>query len=534
MANVPEALTRFRIELRNHKTLSRCVIVLAVGSAVLSDALIPLFTSKMLSRLADQSATSTLSFPMVAFIGCALAVIALWPLRMYLKRKLEDRVRAGLSDWLDGAIRAATTLQVGGRGAMVGATSKFFAAWANILFATIEQLVPFVVGMLSLIVLMMIYAPFMTGIAITATIAAIMVVRKYGPQLIKTWDDRTHAGHEELAIFDGLFVSYRMQWLVQVLSVVRKHKSAKLTTATQRYLRVMLLWQVNFQALINLLKISAIVGSVLLATSDPGWVGTAFLLVWYSLALSERLMSLASISEAYGASLVEAEGVLRAVSTSSKPALPPGQIRVVTVADLEVRYTVLSDEGQEDEVVVCPQDMVFEAGVNLLRGPSGCGKSTILGAIAGYVPYKGTIRLNDHEVSDFDVRSPMVYGEQGFDKLNMTVEQLFGENPDVALRRQCLSFAAYEHAPLKRLLPQLSGGQRRRVFLAATFYWTLKRDADVLLIDEPTNDLDDEAIDKLLDGIDLIIQQLPDLVLVMTSHEPRMKEIAPNIVELKL
>lgn len=528
-----EALSWFRQELRNHKALARSVLVLAVVGGVLGDALIPLFTSKMLERLANRAAPEAMILPMTAFILCTLVTTSLWPIRLYLRRKLEDRVRAGLSNRLDEAIQATPSLAAGNRGALVGATSKFFTAWTNVLYATAEQLVPFVVGMLSLIILMVVYAPFMILVALVAIFAAIMVTRKYGSSIVETWDNRTEASHEELAIFDGLFVSYRMQWLVRVLSTVRKHKSAGLTVSNHHYMKVMVAWQAYFQGMTNFLKIGAMVGSVVLATSEASWVGTAFLLVWYSLALSERLFAISGIAEAYGSSLVEAEAVLSAVRLSiPRRPLPCEQLHTVTVTDLDVSYKVVNDLGQQDEVVVQPPDMTFTEGVNLLRGPSGCGKSTVLGAMAGYVPYKGSILLNDHEVRDYDVRSPMVYGEQGFEKLGLSVRQLFGEDPDETLLQQCLAFAAYEDAPLRRALPQLSGGQRRRVFLAATFYWTLRAEADALLLDEPTNDLDDKSIDRLLEGIDLLVQQLPNLIIVLTSHEERMKSIASNIVEL--
>ena len=78
--------------------------------------------------------------------------------------------------------------------------------------------------------------------------------------------------------------------------------------------------------------------------------------------------------------------------------------------------------------------------------------------------------------------------------------------------------------PGDRLVPDLSGGWRRRVLLGRR--WS--SDPDLLLLDEPTNHLDIEAIEWLE-------QHLPDFpgaLLFVTHDRAFLRRLATRIVEL--
>lgn len=134
-----------------------------------------------------------------------------------------------------------------------------------------------------------------------------------------------------------------------------------------------------------------------------------------------------------------------------------------------------------------------------LIGPNGCGKSTLLKCLIGQVPVdSGIAFLND----DIDVS----YFEQGKDNIDLTKSVLkavcpegdyvhFQEHPVFA--RSYLSRFYFRPQQMDMPAGQLSGGELSRLILAKLM---LKK-AHVLIMDEPTNDLDVETLEALTDTL---------------------------------
>ncbi|MFC5303146.1 ABC transporter ATP-binding protein [Azospira restricta] len=119
-----------------------------------------------------------------------------------------------------------------------------------------------------------------------------------------------------------------------------------------------------------------------------------------------------------------------------------------------------------------------------LCGPNGCGKSTLLAALLGNVRiFAGDIRRAPGAVFSLQTqRQPPVAGVPltGAELLALTGAAAAGLPPALAA---CL--------PLR--LDRLSGGQRQFLHLWAC----LQAPADVVLLDEPTNNLDPDGVAAL-------------------------------------
>ena len=145
-------------------------------------------------------------------------------------------------------------------------------------------------------------------------------------------------------------------------------------------------------------------------------------------------------------------------------------------------------------------------------GPNGAGKTTLFRMITGQEkPDAGEIRIGESV--------DLGYVDQSRDELdpNKTVWEEISDGLDmIKLGKGEVPSRAYvgqfnfKGSDQQKKVGQLSGGERNRVHLAKM----LKKGANVILLDEPTNDLDVDTLRSLEEGI----MAYPGCVLV-TSHD---------------
>ena len=71
----------------------------------------------------------------------------------------------------------------------------------------------------------------------------------------------------------------------------------------------------------------------------------------------------------------------------------------------------------------------------------------------------------------------------------------------------------------------LSGGERRRLSISSAF----SKSSDVLIMDEPDNNLDAENIARLIDGIS---SGKENRITIIISHDRRIIDISDEVIEL--
>ena len=155
-----------------------------------------------------------------------------------------------------------------------------------------------------------------------------------------------------------------------------------------------------------------------------------------------------------------------------------------------------------------------------LIGPNGSGKTTLIKLLLGQIaPTSGEIKHGTNlEVVYFDQFRAQI------DDTKSVADNIANGNPTVTIdgrTRNVISYLQdflFEPGRARTPAGVLSGGERNRLLLARLF----TKPANVLVMDEPTNDLDAETLDLLED---LLVEFTGTLLLV--SHD---REFLDNVV----
>lgn len=179
-----------------------------------------------------------------------------------------------------------------------------------------------------------------------------------------------------------------------------------------------------------------------------------------------------------------------------------------------------------------------------IAGPSGHGKSTLLHIIGALDrPTSGRVfldgidmtHMSDNELADIRARK-IGFVFQFFNLVpnltaieNIKLSLMFGGFPDgkqEGRARELLILLGLEDK-LDATPSELSGGQQQRVAIARA----LANDPDILLMDEPTGNLDSVSEAEVLEYIDLVHARGRTIVII--THSEKMAKRAERVIRLE-
>ena len=198
----------------------------------------------------------------------------------------------------------------------------------------------------------------------------------------------------------------------------------------------------------------------------------------------------------------------------------PGGVRVLKIEDLSFTYEDPSATHNSSFIIQhFTADVLRGERIGIL-GKNGAGKTTLLKLLTGKLqPTEGSVTLGTNvELSFFDqLRSEM--------KPELTVaENVASDRDEVVVggvKKHVFSYLAdflFSSERARTPVKALSGGERARLMLAKLFL----KPANLLIMDEPTNDLDIETLE-------LLEEQLLAYkgTLLLVSHD---REFLDNVV----
>lgn len=145
-------------------------------------------------------------------------------------------------------------------------------------------------------------------------------------------------------------------------------------------------------------------------------------------------------------------------------------------------------------------------------GPNGCGKSTLLKMIYGNVePDAGTIEIGQTiRMGYFSQENEEMDGKMRVIDYVKEVGEYIQTSDGRITASQMLENFLFDGAMQWSPIEKLSGGERRRLFLLRV----LMSSPNVLILDEPTNDLDIQTLTILEDYLDRF-----DGIIIIVSHD---------------
>ncbi|WP_207943251.1 thiol reductant ABC exporter subunit CydD [Actinomadura sp. KC345] len=329
----------------------------------------------------------------------------------------------------------------------------------------------------------------------------------------------------------------------KIREVTDRHRRATMSTLRIAFLSALVL------EVLSTISVALVAVSIGLRLVDGGMdLETALLVL---ILAPEAYLPLRQVGAQYHASVegLTAAGRIFEVIETPPPTTPPSTTGTRTDvpdpahATLRLDGVTVAYEGRDTPALDDFSLTVHPGETVALTGPSGAGKSTVLAVLLGFVrPGSGHVLADWDDLTDLDPdawRARIAWVPQrphlfaGTVAANIRLGRPDASDAEVRAAAGAANALEFIDAlpeglgtPLGERGLGLSAGQRQRIALARAFL----RDAPLLLLDEPTSNLDAESEAAVLEAVRRLAATR---TVILVAHRPALTALADRVVHLE-
>lgn len=324
----------------------------------------------------------------------------------------------------------------------------------------------------------------------------------------------------------------------KIREVTDRHRRATMSTLRIAFLSALVL------ELLSTISVALVAVSIGLRLVEGGMgLETALLVL---ILAPEAYLPLRQVGAQYHASvegLTAAGRIFEVIETPPPPSGTRTDVPDLAHATLRLDGVTVAYDGRDVPALDGFSLTVHPGETVALTGPSGAGKSTVLAVLLGFVrPGSGHVLADWDDLADLDPdawRARIAWVPQrphlfaGTVAANIRLGRPDATDADVraaADAANALEFIdALPHGlatPLGERGLGLSAGQRQRIALARAFL----RDAPVLLLDEPTSNLDGESEAAVTDAVRRLAAAR---TVILVAHRPALTALADRVIHIE-
>ena len=304
----------------------------------------------------------------------------------------------------------------------------------------------------------------------------------------------------------------------------RTHEWSERSFSMMRgFLGVSTVWS----TLITIIHISALVFAVMASTQHAMSIGTIYLILTYTLTVSQKLWQVNHVMRQYNTIMGEAHEMVQNLNLTPEITDASDRQLVAKSGEIVLQDVSFAHDGGAGARIFNDFNLTIKQGERLgVVGHSGSGKTTFTRLLLRFGDIdRGSITIDGQNIADVtqtSLHEAIAYVPQEPLLFHRSLADNIAYGRPDASREQIIYAAKQAHAwefiqelsdGLETLVGErgikLSGGQRQRIAIARA----ILKDAPIMVLDEATSALDSESEQLIKDSLDKLMKHRTSIVI---------------------